>query len=251
MKLPVIDTYAFPVTLPSTGKTITMRPYLVREEKLLLMAQESDNYQDQVEAIAQTIRNCTNDQVDPQTAPYFDIEYLLLQLRAKSVGEISTPIYVCHYKPEGSETECGHKTPVPINLTEIPVTNLNKSKENFILKLSDKYSLNLRYPSVYTVHQLLQSSINTSKLNSIAYLESLCDLFDTLEDNTTHQTFDFADYTTEEKMEFVESLSPRSYEELIDFLTDLPTVEKTVNFTCEKCQFEHTIKLTGIVDFLD
>jgi len=251
MKLPVLDTYAFPVTLPSTGQSITMRPYLVREEKLLLMAQESDNYQDQVEAIAQVIRNCTNEQVNPRTAPYFDIEYLLLQLRARSVGEVTTPVYVCHHTPEGADAECGHQTAVSVNLTDVPVTNVEKPKEHFIITLSDKYTLHLRYPTVYTIHELLKSAVTTGKISSVAFMESLCDVFDRLEDRSTNQIYDFADYTTEEKIQFAESLSPRNYEELVQFLDGLPTVEKTITFTCEKCQFEHTIKLSGVVDFLD
>ena len=251
MKLPVLDTYAFPVILPSTGQTITMRPYLVREEKLLLMAQESENYQDQVEAIAQIIRNCTNDQVNPRIAPYFDIEYLLLQLRGRSVGEFATSTYVCHHKPEGSETECGHQTSVEIKLTDVVATNLDKPKENFIIKLSDKYTLHLRYPTIYTIHDLLKSIVITGKMNSTSFMESLCDVFNKLEDHTTNQIYDFEEYTTDEKMEFVESLSTRSYEKLIEFLDNMPTVEKNITFLCGACQFTHNIKLSGIVDFLD
>jgi len=251
MKLPVLDTYAFPVTLPSTGKTITMRPYLVREEKLLLMAQESDNYQDQVEAIAQIIRNCTNEQVNPRVSPYFDIEYLLLQLRARSVGEIATPVYVCHHKPNGGEVECGHRTPVSINLTDISVLGLNQPDEAFMLKLSDRYTLRLRYPTVYTIHQLVLTASEEGKINSIPFMEAVCDVFDTLNDHETGQSYNFADYTTEEKLQFLESLSTRNYEELVEFLDRLPTVEKTVSFTCEACAFNHTIVLSGVVDFLD
>lgn len=251
MKLPVLDTYAFPVTLPSNGKTITMRPYLVREEKLLLMAQESDNYQDQVEAIAQIIRNCTNDQVNPQMAPYFDIEYLLLQLRARSVGETATPIYVCHNKPNGDDVECGHRTNVPINLTEISVMGLDQPDEKFVLKLSDRYTLRLRYPTVYTIHQLVMNAIEDGKINSEPFMEAICDVFDTLDDAETNQSYTFAEYTTEEKMQFLESLSTRNYEELVEFLDGLPTVEKTITFTCEQCKFEHSINLSGVVDFLD
>jgi uncharacterized protein YerC len=251
MKLPVLDTYAFPVTLPSTGKTITMRPYLVREEKLLLMAQESDDYQDQVEAIAQIIRNCTNDQVNPRIAPYFDIEYLLLQLRARSVGETTTPIYVCHNKPNGGDTECGHRSNVSVNLTEIPVANLNQPEEKFLLKLSDRYTLKLRYPTVYTIHQLVMNAMEEGKINSQPFMEAICDVFDTLENHDTGEIYAFADYTTEEKMQFLESLSTRNYEELVEFLDDLPTVEKIITFTCEGCGFEHNITLSGVVDFLD
>lgn len=250
MKLPVLDTYAFPVALPSTGKTINMRPYLVREEKLLLMAQESENYNDQVEAIAQIITNCTNGAVNPRVVPYFDIEYLLLQLRARSVGEIATPIYVCHNKPNG-DTECGHRNSIKINLTEIPVMGLEKPKEKFLLKLSDDFTLHLRYPTVYTIHQLLSSAINEGQIRSQMFMKSICDIFDTLEDHKRNLTYNFIEYTTDEQMEFLESLSTRNFEELIEFLDDLPTVQQTVSFTCEACQFSHTVELSGIADFLD
>lgn len=250
MKLPVLDTYAFPVTLPSSGKSITMRPYLVREEKLLLMAQESENYDDQVEAIAQIIRNCTNDIVNPRVVPYFDIEYLLLHLRARSVGEIATPLYVCHHKPNGDDVECGHRTPVPINLTEIPVNGLDRPDEKFVMKLSNRYTLHLKYPTIYTIHKLVASAVSEGRINSQPFLEALADIFETLEDHDTDQTYNFADYTTDEKLEFLESLSTRNYEELVVFLDALPTVEKTLTFTCESCKFEHTILLSGVTDFL-
>lgn len=250
MKLPVLDTYAFPVTLPSTGKTINMRPYLVREEKLLLMAQESENYAEQVEAVAQIIRNCTNNEVNPRVAPYFDIEYLLLQLRARSVGEVASPIYICHHTPANETTECGHRNPVAINLTEVPVSNLDTSPEKFILRLSDRFTLRLRYPTVYTVHQLVSAVVNGDEIQSQTFLEAVCDVFDVLDDHATNQTYNFMDYTTEERMEFLEGLSPRNFEELVAFLEDMPTVKTTIEFTCEKCQFTHKIALAGVTDFL-
>ena len=250
MKLPVLDTYAFPITLPSSGKNITLRPYLVREEKLLLMAQASDNYDDHVSAIAQIIINCTDGAVNPEQVPYFDIEYLLLQLRARSVGEISAPIYVCHNKPNKDEMECGHRTPVQINLTEIPVSDLDHSPEKFVVKLSDQYTLHLRYPTVFTIHKLVLAAYNDGEINSNTFMESLCDLFDTLESHTDEQTFQFADFTTTEKMTFLESLSTRTYEELVAFLDIMPTIKKTIEFTCEKCKFEHKIELSGVTDFL-
>lgn len=251
MKLPILDTYAFPVVLPSSGKSINMRPYLVREEKLLLMAQESNNYKDQVEAIAQIIRNCTNDEVNPRIAPYFDIEYLLLQLRARSVGEIATPVYVCHHKPIDNAMECGHQTAVPINLTEIPVMGLDHPKEHFMLKLSDDYTLHLRYPTIYTIHELVTAAMNEGQISSTPFMEALCDVFERLENHTTGEEYNFSDYTTDEKMQFLESLSTRNFEELVEFLDTLPTVEKKITFTCEQCQFQHIVQLSGVTDFLD
>lgn len=251
MKLPVLDTYAFPITLPSNGASINMRPFLVREEKLLLMARESDNYQDQIEAIAQVILNCTNGAVDPKTAPYFDIEYLLLQLRARSVGEIVTPIYTCQHIPEGHTSKCEHENVVKIDITKIPVLGLPQPPEHFIIPLSDEYTLYLRYPTIYTIHVLAQATLNLERVfKSETYLEALCDVFDTLKHNKTDTTYNFSDYTTQEKMSFMESLSTRSFELLSEFLIKIPTVSTTIDFPCAACNFNHHITISGVGNFL-
>lgn len=252
MKLPVLDTYAFPVTLPSTGKTINMRPYLVREEKLLLMARESENYRDHVEAIAQIISNCTNGAIDPKIAPYFDIEYLLLQIRARSVGEIITPVYKCHNLLSSSTTECGKETPIRLDISQIPVTGLPQPTEKFDVPLNDEYVMKLRYPTIYTVHELVYSTLNDSgKFKSQNYLEALCDLFESVRNVKTGQQFNFDEYTIEEKLEFMESMSPRAFESISEFLIDLPTVSSTVSYVCDGCGFAHNITVAGVSNFLD
>ena len=250
MKLPILDTYAFPTTLPSSGKNITLRPYLVREEKLLLMAQASDNYDDHVSAIAQIITNCTDGAVNPKRVPYFDIEYLLLHLRARSVGEIVSPTYVCHNKPNKDGIECGHRTSVNINLTEIPVTNLDQPAEKFAIRLSDQYTLYLQYPTIFTIHKLVLAAYNDQEIKPVSFMESLCDVFNKLESHTDGQIFEFADFTTAEKMVFLESLPTRAYEKLVTFLDSIPTIKKSIEFTCERCKFEHKLELSGVTDFL-
>lgn len=249
MSLPIIDTYAFPVTLPSSGKTVAMRPYLVREEKILLMAQESNNYDDQIEAIAQIVKNCTDGAVDPTTAPYFDIEYLLLQLRARSVGEVATPFYICHNKI--NDAECGHQTPIQIKLTDVPVVGLDQPKDKFILKLSDRYTLHLRYPTIYTVHKLVLNVLNNENFKTEQFLSALCDVFDYLEDHENNENYDFSEYTMDEKLQFLDSFSTRNYTELVQFLDELPTIQSTITFECENCKFNHKIILSGVSDFLE
>lgn len=250
MSLPVIETFAFPVTLPSTGQSIAIRPYLVREEKLLLMAQESDNHNDQIEAVSQIIKNCTNGVVDPRTVPYFDVEYLLLQIRARSVGEIASPIYQCQ-NPTPQGAVCNHKTPLRINLLDIKVAGLERTPAQFEIPISDRYTLRLRYPNVYTVHQLAMEGVGEGgKFKTASFMESLCDLFDTLEDRHTNTTVSFDNYTTEESLVFLESLRPEIYERIIEFLDTMPTVSYNTQYTCEQCGFVHTVALSGVVDFL-
>lgn len=254
MKLPVLDTYSFPVTLPSTGEHLTIRPFLVREEKLLLLAQESKNYTDQVEAIAQVIRNCTNGKVEPKNIPYFDVEYLLVQIRTRSVGEVVTPLYVCHHMPEGAQTECGHKTPVTIDLRDAQVRNLVENNPAMTLELTDRYKLTLRYPTVYTVQKMI-ASVNGSGANPspkaiTEMVDAMVDVFATLTDQQTGTVYKFDDFGKQEKMEFLNSLTTQQYEKVTQFINNMPSVELEKTYTCEQCQFEHRISLKGLADFL-
>jgi len=252
MKLPLVDTYAFPVTVPSSNTSITIRPFLVKEEKLLLMAQQSKSYDEQVEAIAQVIRNCTNNQVEPKTAPFFDIEYLLIQLRTRSVGETISPYYVCRNKV--NEEECGHRTAVTINLQEIKVTDFVTTIPVKSLQVSPRYVLNLRYPTVYTVQRLLlfNASVDDAERSKLAVdvVDSLIDVFDTLEDKDTGTLYKFDDFNRTQKIEFLNSLLSTDYEKITQFVAEMPTVYVETSYTCEKCAFEHSIRLQGMSDFL-
>lgn len=254
MKLPVLDTYAFPVTIPSSNTTITIRPFLVKEEKLLLLAQESKDYQEQVEAIGQVIINCTNGAVNPKTAPYFDIEYLLIQLRARSVSEVITPVYICHniINQETNE-ECGHKTSVSINLQTVKVSEFVTTVPVETIQLSPRYRLNLRYPTVYTIQRLLLHAMGNTpeeEAKSEEILNSIIDVFDTLEDKDTGQVYKFDDFKRTEKIDFLNSLLSRDYEKIIQFVNNMPTSYIETTYTCEQCKFEHTITLRGLSDFL-
>lgn len=251
MQLPVLDVYTSPVTLPSTQQVIDLRPYLVREEKLLLMSQESNNPNDQVEAVAQVVRNCTDGVVEPKISPYFDVEYLLLQLRSRSVGEMISPTYQCQQKRPGSDEVCGHTTVVPVNLSEISVTGVDRDDATFVVPVSDKYTLRLRYPTIYTVNDLLMMATTPGATSStLRFMGGLCDLFDTLEDRTTGQTYQFDDFTKEDKIKFLESMTPAVYQKLTDFLNDMPVLTHTSSYVCESCGFHHAITMTGLADFL-
>lgn len=247
MKLPTIDVYAFPITVPSTGKKINIRPYLVREEKLLLMAQESTNYDEQTEAVAQVIRNCSNNEVEPNKAPYFDIEYLLLNLRARSVGEIASPIYVCKNTDPVTNTECGHKTELNINLTEIAAPDVPRNPENFIIDINEQYKLVLQYPTIFTINSLLMGLAGPQKSKGI---DALADLFLELIDTQNNTTYKFETYTFEERVEFLNSLSPTIYEQLTQFVSQMPTISYVSDYNCEKCGYAHHVELRGMTDFL-
>ena len=124
--LPKIDVPIYETTLISTGKTIKFRPFLVKEQKLFMMAAQSDNSKDVIDAIRQVLTNCILDtEVDVNTLPSFDLEYLFMHLRARSVGEVVNLRYVCNNKvkdEKGEEKDCGGLVKIDINLTEIEPT---------------------------------------------------------------------------------------------------------------------------------
>lgn len=253
-QLPVIESYAFPVTLPSTNQSITIRPFLVKEEKLLLLAQESQDSKDQIEAVAQVVRNCTNNEVDPKTTPYFDTEYLLVQLRARSVGEQITPTFRCNTPlsegttPEGNSATCGHNTTVPINLFEVNVEFPDSLPEKTV-ELSTQFTLHLRYPTIYTIEGLLNAVTGTSVAFD-AVAKNLSDVLHLLEDKANNITYAFDEYTTEEKTTFLHGLRTEQYQKIVNFATVLPTVTYATTYTCAKCNHTHRVQLSGLADFL-
>lgn len=248
MSLPQIDTFTFSLIVPSTGQRIDVRPYLVKEEKILLMAQTSTNPSDYVDALSIIIDRCTFGQINPRVAPYFDIEYLLLQLRAKSVGEFATPLYECHNVVD--ETPCGHATPVKVSLLDIQVQRL---PENFdearTITIDHRYRLKLQYPTMYHIHNLVGVAVSLENRTE-AFMEHLTTLFDELIDVSTSTVYNMNEVSLKEKMGFLESLSPTAYDDILRFLDTMPTVEHTIEYTCERCQYVHTLYLSGVVDFL-
>lgn len=250
MKLPVIDSFAFSVILPSTKEPISIRPFLVKEEKLLLMSQESNNAEMQMDAVAQIIKNCTFNAIDPKTAPFFDIEYLLLQIRSKSVGEIIKPTYKCRNFSEDTQSECGHLTSVSINLAEIPPTNISKDPSSFLLKINERYTLKLRYPTIFTVNELLSAALQKGVPTAEKTINAIVDLFDVLIDNINQNTYNFDDYNKEEKINFLDRLTPQDYGFIVNFLEDMPTVSFSNSYTCAQCGTTHAINLEGLSDFL-
>lgn len=248
MKLPEIDAYAFPVTIPSTGKDIKMRPYLVREEKLLLMAQENDSYKEQTDAVAQVIENCTDNAIDAKTSPYFDIEYLMLQLRARSIGDVATPVYVCNNEIAPG-VKCENNTTLRLSINDVKVSNLEESKKLLNIELNNNLILTLKYPNIYDVTNMFEVVQATGK-KSVA-LDEMVHLFGTLTDKKNKVTYNFSDYSKEDKVEFLESLNPSVLDKLLVFFETMPKIEHDIEYECSKCKFQHNVHLSGLRSFLE
>ena len=232
MALPKISVPRYDVVLPSTGKTLKMRPYLVKEEKVLMIALESSDPGQIANAVRSVIKECYSlDDVNSLTT--FDIEYLFLQLRGKSVGEEMELQIKCEH--------CEELNPLHINVNDIKITNVNEDHK--IVMLTDKVGVKMRWPSVKTF-----SELNVEKLNSV---EGLMDLIieciesifddDAVYDNTQ---------TSKEEMEgFIENLNSSQFKKVQAFFQDMPIVEYTHDMICSSCGEKSKIELRGLQSF--
>lgn len=242
--LPKIDVPIFELELPISKKKIKFRPFLVKEEKILLMAMESDDENASLLAIKQIISNCClENNLDIDSLPIIDLEYLFLQLRARSVGEVVNLQYKCNNKikdEEGNEKDCNHIVPIDVNLLEIqPDFNPNHTNE---IKLSDKMGLIMKYPSFKSIES---NTTNTSEVDTL--MNVIVDSVDSVYDSDN--IYYAKDLQKTELIEFVEGLTQSQFKKLQDFFDTLPKIKKDLKFECNKCGYKEEIMVEGIQNF--
>jgi hypothetical protein len=239
MALPKIDTPIFYVKLPLSGKEIKFRPFLVKEQKNLLMALEADDKETIERNIKQILHNCTlTENIDIDKFPVVDVEYYFINLRAKSVGEIVENTYVCNNEVEGSV--CGNKMKVEIDLNDIKVDNYNP--DDSIIAVTEKISMKLKYPEFSIVEKVSESQ-NSIETAFRIIVDSIEYIFD-------GDQYYYAEETSEkELMEFVESLNQEQFSKLEKFFDNIPKIKKHVEIKCSKCGFDHSITVEGLENF--
>jgi len=237
MALPKLTTAKFSVELPSTKEKIEFRPFLVREEKALLIAMESGEQSDMIAAMKEIVNNCVETPgFDVSKIPFFDAEYLFLHLRAKSVGEISKLEYRHTDGVNYEGNPCEVATEVSINLEEIEVKGMGDADDK--VKLNDQLSVKLKYPSMMDVSKHSIGD-NPSEINLLA--SAIEYAFD---ENEIYE----AD-TEEEKIEFIESMNAQQIEKISQFFAAMPRIRHSVTYKCEGCGQEDKIELEGLADF--
>jgi hypothetical protein len=232
MALPKINTPKYELTIPSTGKSIEYRPYLVREEKLLMLALESESEMQMVSAIKDIVSACTFDVVDVNRLAMFDIEYMFAKLRAKSVGETAKVTLDCD--------SCEAKNEVVINIEEdISTTEKKDSK----IALTDNMGLVMKYPSMSSFLDVQNSDdTEVDKLFDLIAM-SIGSIYD------GDEVHDGDSHSTKDKVEFIESLSGDQFKKVQQWLADLPQAYVSVKYTCSECKHEHDIELKGLKNF--
>ena len=232
MALPIMTAPRYPVTLPSTGAKYTMRPYLVKEEKALLIALESQDPEQISLSVRNIISSCIEDDIDVNDLTVFDIEKLFLELRAISVGE-SISI-------SGKCTECDEGTPLIINIKDIELSDLNR--DAMVIQLGDDVGLTMKYPTLSIINNIKKDVTSVEGV-----MELIIGCIDTIYDS--NNVYDAKDEGHEAIENFVESLNSKQFTKIQGFFGNTPSLSYDLEFECGKCQHENRLELRGLQSF--
>lgn len=242
--LPKIETPVYEVKLISTGKTVQFRPFLVKEQKLFLMNTENDDVEATVKVIRQILKNCVLSDIDIDALPVFDLEYLFMHLRARSVSETVNLKYRCNndIKTEsGEEKKCGTINEIGFNVLEIQPTLTEGHTKKF--KLNDKIGIVMKYPTFETMQKAMGKTENDVIMDLI--YDSIDQVYD--DENVYHMK----DTTREEIVDFVDNLQQKDLENIRTFFETMPKMKKDVHYKCKKCGYEENITLEGVQSFFE
>lgn len=239
MSLPKIDVPIYEITMPSDGKTIKVRPFLVKEEKPLLMAVESNDIQNIIKTTKQVINNCILDKkLDIEKLPFFDIDYLFIALRAKSIGEKIEVSYTCNNDTENGR--CGGTFVTDIDISKCDVERDENAKDSIVL--SDKITMKMKYPT-YDIMKMIMSNESVIE-RKLRVIMSCVDRI-----VTSDKVYTQKDFSKEELRRFIEDLTQDQYKKLEYYIDNFPTFYVKANAKCPKCQFEHEIKYQDFARF--
>jgi DNA-directed RNA polymerase subunit M/transcription elongation factor TFIIS len=232
MNLPKIETPKYQLTIPSTKKEVSYRPFLVKEEKILLIAQEAGGEADLLAAMKDVVTSCTFGEVNTSDLASFDLEYIFLKLRAKSVGEEAELGLKCE--------ECGEVNKVTVNLDAIEVTAGTPLPKK--IQLTDTIGI---VPQYIKVQDLIKISGKKDKGDVLT--SSIAASIENIYDETN--VYPIAEASESDIKEFIESLNKEQIEKVEKVVTGAPKLQETISFTCAKCKTKNEKILTGIESF--
>ena len=239
MPLPTIDTPTYELKLPSSSKKIKYRPFLVREEKILILALESKSESEITNAVTDVLKKCILTKgVDVDSLPTFDIEYIFLNIRAKSIGEDIKMTVTC---PDDGLTE----VPVTVYVDEIKVVKPKDHKIDIVL--DDNMTLRMKYPSI---SQFIENNFEVEDDPETVVdktFKVVADCIDTV--YTKEDVWDGKDYSPDERMQFVEQLNSKQYKEVEKFFSTMPKLSHTIEVVNPNTKEKNSVVLEGLADF--
>ena len=239
MPLPIVATPTYELKLPSSNKKIKYRPFLVKEEKVLIIALESKSQFEITNAVKDVLKQCILTKgIDVDELPTFDIEYIFLNIRAKSIGEAIKVRVTC---PDDGETEI----PVTVYVDEIKVVKSKDHKTDIVL--DDKMTLRMKYPSI---NQFIETNFDVNedpKENVNKTFKIISECIDTI--YTQEDAWDAKDYTSKERVEFIEQLNSKQYKKVEKFFETMPKLSHTIEVVNPNTKKKGSVILEGLADF--
>lgn len=235
--LPKIDVPSYDIVLPVSKTKVTFRPFLVKEQKILLMAVESNESDFIVNNIKKVLQNCAISELNIDNLPLVDIEYYFLNLRAKSVGEDIETKYKCENLVE--DTPCNNIMDVKYNVLEV---DIQVPEGDNIIKLAEDIGIKMKYPS-FAVLDKLKSQEESSEIAFELIVECIEYVYD--KDNLYYTN----EIPKEELDAFLDQMTTEQFQQIQKFMEELPKLQKTIEVKCSKCGFEHKIVSKELTDF--
>ena len=235
MALPKLEVPIYELTVPSTDEKIKYRPFLIKEEKILLIAMESGESEDVIQAVKQIVSECTFNKLKLGSMPMFDVEYIFLQIRSKSVGEVSKLKVLCR---DDGETYAN----VEVDLTEIEV-QVNDDHTNKI-ELTDEMGVIMRYPTIDSF-----STAGISDITADNMLDVIVTCIDKIYDKKGEEVYDSKDSSQKELMDFVEGMNTQQFQDVQAFFDSMPKLRHEITVVNPKTKVENIVALSGLNDF--
>jgi hypothetical protein len=237
MALPrVNETLNFSMKIPSTGQRVKYRPYLVKEEKVLLQAFESQNLTSILETMCDTIEACLDvkSKISVDDLATFDVEYMFTQIRASSVGESSDILLKCQ--------KCEHENPVSIDLSTLEVTTSEADK---LIQITDDIAVEMKYPSYKVLIDEDIKELDDGNADQIISLVAGSIVAVLTED----ERIDVSKESPDEIKDFLNSLTATQFAKVAEFLQDMPQLSHDAEFDCQSCGEQNKVELRGLSDF--
>jgi hypothetical protein len=242
MSLPKVEFPIYTMELLSNNKKIRFRPFLVKEQKLLLMATESQDNKDILDVVKQICKNCILDNIDVESLPVFDLEYIFLNLRSRSVNEVVELQYRCNNNikdDSAGDKVCGNLEKFKVNLLEIRPTK--QENHNPKIMFGDTLGVSMKYPTF----DMIENLKGTTEEEILFELLTKC--IDYVFDKD--EVYYAKDYTQEELIDFIDNLQQKDLEKIQDFFDTAPKIKHNLNFKCRKCNYEENIVVEGLQNF--
>jgi len=235
MTLPTIETQTYELTLPSADVKVKYRPFLVKEEKILLQAMESQKQEEIIQALKDIVSACTFEKINAEELPTFDLEYIFLQIRSKSVGEVAKLKVLC---PDDKQTYAD----VDVDLSKIDVQVDEKHTNDILIDEEKKLGIIMKYPTLNSMNNSLNKKLDSEVIFDVLR-NSIYEIYQ------GEKTFKASDYSKDELQKFIDSLDSKTFNKVQSFYETMPKLMHEIEITNPKTNVKSKVVLQGLSDF--